>query len=232
MKSGWSRTALIEVSVDPPHRVGTTAKGYEANTNGWDAGSVAITVVPYSPDWPKQFARVAADLQRTLERVPILSIEHVGSTSVPGLAAKPIIDIDIVVERQNVPEAIAALVGTGYVHRGNLGVTDRESLAAPDDEPRRNVYVCVAGTLHLRNHLAVRKILRERDDLRDRYGAVKTQLAREPSMDIETYLALKSPILQEVLALSELTDAEKQAILALNIGSAGGPQNPTAPPAT
>ncbi|MFE5408362.1 GrpB family protein [Microbacterium sp. NPDC056569] len=179
---------------------------------------MAIVVVPYSDEWPRQFERVAAELQRALEGVPVLAIEHVGSTSVPGLAAKPVIDIDVVVTREHAAPAIAALVTTGYTHRGDLGVTDRESMAAPDDDPRRNVYVCVEGTLHLRNHLAVRAVLRERTDLRDRYGAVKTELARDPAMRIETYLALKSPVLQEVLALSDLTDAEKRAILALNTG--------------
>ena len=78
------------------------------------------------------------------------------------------------------------------------------------------VYVCVEGTLHVRNHLAVRAILRERDDLRDRYGAVKIDLASDPAMQMGTYLARKSPVLQEVLALSALTDAEKRAILDLN----------------
>lgn len=58
--------------------------------------------------------------------------------------------------------------------------------------------------------------LRDRDDLRDRYGAVKIELARDPGMDIETYLALKSPVLQEVLVLSDLVDAEKHAILGVN----------------
>jgi len=177
---------------------------------------MAVMVVPYSDEWPEQFERAATELRRALEGVPVLAIAHVGSTAVPGLAAKPVIDIDVVVERAHVEGAIAALVAAGYTHRGDLGVTDRESMAAPDDDPRRNVYVCVEGTLHLRNHLAVRAILRERDDLRDRYGAVKTELARDPGMDIETYLALKSPVLQEVLALSDLTDAEKRAILALN----------------
>lgn len=180
--------------------------------------SMAVTVVPYSPEWPAQFARVAADLRRALAGVPVIAIEHVGSTSVPGLAAKPVIDIDIVVRREDAEAAIAALVAVGYAHRGDLGVTDRDSLAAPDDDPRRNVYVCVEGTLHLRNHLAVRAILRERSDLRDRYGAVKTELARDPAMDIGTYLARKSPVLQEVLAMSDLTDAEMRAILALNTG--------------
>ncbi|MBW9121653.1 GrpB family protein [Microbacterium trichothecenolyticum] len=179
---------------------------------------MAVVVVPYSDAWPGQFERVATDLRRALEGVPVLAIEHVGSTSVPGLAAKPVIDIDVVVERAHVEGAIAALVAAGYTHRGDLGVTDRESMAAPDDAPRRNVYVCVEGTLHLRNHLAVRAILRERADLRDRYGAVKTEIARDPGMSIETYLALKSPVLQEVLALSDLTEAEKLSILALNTG--------------
>jgi len=183
---------------------------------------MVVTVLPYSPEWPGQFARVAAALGMALDDVPIVSIEHVGSTSVPGLAAKPVIDIDIVVAREHRDAAIRALEAAGYAHRGDLGVTDRESMAAPDDDPRRNVYVCVEGTLHLRNHLAVRSILRERPDLRDRYGAVKVELARDPSMDIATYLARKSPVLQEVLALSELTDAEKRAILALNTAQPSG----------
>ncbi|MFB7892079.1 GrpB family protein [Microbacterium sp. NPDC056044] len=177
---------------------------------------MAVLVVPYSDQWPVQFERVAAELRQALEGVPALAIEHVGSTSVPGLAAKPVIDIDVVVARGQLPAAIAALVAAAYTHRGDLGVTDRESMAAPDDDPRRNVYVCVEGTLHLRNHLAVRSILRERDDLRDRYGAIKTELARDPEIDIETYLARKSPVLQEVLALSPLTAEEKHAIFALN----------------
>jgi len=179
---------------------------------------MAITVVPYSPEWPVQFARVADQLGRALRDVPIVSIEHVGSTSVPGLAAKPIIDIDVIVEREHVGAAIAALVAAGYTHRGDLGVADRESMAEPD-EPRRNVYVCVEGTLHVRNHLAVRDILRRRADLRDRYGAVKNALAEEPELDIDGYLARKSPVLQDVLAESDLTPAEKREILRLNTGS-------------
>lgn len=179
---------------------------------------MAITVIPYSPEWPAQFARVAVDLRRALADVPIVSIEHVGSTSVPGLAAKPVVDIDIVVEREQVSPAIAALVDAGYAHRGDLGVTDRESMAAPD-EPRRNVYVCVEGTLHVRNHLAVRDILRRRPDLRDRYGAVKTELARDPGIDIDAYLAGKSPVLQDVLAESDLTADEKDTIFRLNTGT-------------
>ncbi|WP_318152899.1 GrpB family protein [Microbacterium helvum] len=179
---------------------------------------MAITVVPYSPEWPKLFAGVADDLTRALRGVPVVAVEHVGSTSVPGLAAKPVIDIDVIVEREDVRAAIAALVRAGYTHRGDLGVTDRESMAEPDT-PRRNVYVCVAGTLHVRNHLAVRDILRRRPDLRDRYAAVKTALAQDPELDIDAYLAGKSPVLQDVLAESDLTEDEKDAIFRLNTGA-------------
>lgn len=178
--------------------------------------AVSVEVVPYSDEWPARFAVVASELHRVLETVPVVSIEHVGSTSVPGLAAKPVIDIDIIVERQHVDAAISALAAAGYVHRGDLGVTDREAFTAPDDDPARNVYLCVEGTLHLRNHLAVREILRQRSDLRERYGAVKLQLSQDPDMDIVTYIAEKSGVLQDVLACSDLSDEEKTLILALN----------------
>ncbi|WP_238385289.1 GrpB family protein [Nesterenkonia muleiensis] len=91
---------------------------------------MSIEVVPYSNDWPAQFADVARELNRVLADVPLVSIEHVGSTAVPGLAAKPILDIDIVVKRQYLPAAISALIQGGYVHQGDLGVVDREAMDA------------------------------------------------------------------------------------------------------
>ena len=92
----------------------------------------------------------------------------------------------------------------------------REAFHAPD-APRRNVYVCTAGTTNVRNHLAVRDVLRSRDDLRDAYAAVKRALAADPAMDIDTYLAGKSAVLQEVLEASgEFSDEELAAIRRLN----------------
>ncbi|MGM0385557.1 MAG: GrpB family protein, partial [Actinomycetota bacterium] len=134
---------------------------------------MAIEVVPYRAEWRGQFETVAADLRRALGAVPYESIEHVGSTSVPGLAAKPILDIDVIVHPQDVPAAIRALEGAGHAHCGDLGMTGREAFDPPDDSPRRHVHVCVAGTLHMTNHLAAREVLRNRQDLRDEYGAIK-----------------------------------------------------------
>ncbi|QMV84845.1 GrpB family protein [Corynebacterium hindlerae] len=180
---------------------------------------MSVHVVPYSDEWPTHFAEVASELHRALETVPVVAIEHVGSTAVPGLAAKPVLDIDIIVERQHVDAAISALATAGYVHRGDLGVTDREAFTAPDNDPARHVYLCVEDTLHLRNHLAFRDVLRQRSDLREKYSAVKMHLARDPEMDIDTYIAGKAGVLQEILAYSDLTDEEKALIYKLNTQS-------------
>ncbi len=175
-----------------------------------------IEVVDWSPAWAQQFQAVAAVLREALHEVPSARVEHVGSTSVPGLAAKPILDIDVVVDAAEVAATVAALESVGYVHRGDLGVTGREAFFAPD-EPRRHVYVCTAGTTNVRNHLAVRDVLRTRDDLRDAYAAVKLALAADPGMDIETYVAGKSEVLQQVLEVSgEFSVDELAAIHRLN----------------
>lgn len=177
---------------------------------------VAIEVVPYDAQWPEQFDAVAGELRDALSAVPSARIEHVGSTSVPGLAAKPILDIDVIVAEGDVGLAVAALGRVGYEHRGDLGVTGREAFHPPDSSPRRNVYVCTTDTLHVRNHLAVREVLGSQPALRDAYAAVKQQLAHDPTMDIDTYIARKTAVLHDVLAESDLTEAERAEIARLN----------------
>ncbi|MFC6288171.1 GrpB family protein [Nocardioides sp. GCM10027113] len=178
---------------------------------------MAVDVVEYRPEWPARFEEVAVRLRRALLGVSSARVEHVGSTSVPGLAAKPVLDIDVIVERRDVGLAIRALEGLGYVHRGDLGVAGREAFRPPDQDPARNVYVCEAGTLNVRNHLAVRDVLRQRDDLRDEYAACKRALAADPDMDIDRYIAGKTDVLQRVLADSPLvSDDERRQIDRLN----------------
>ncbi len=177
---------------------------------------MGIDVVEYSDAWPADFQRVSEALFENLRGVTVIAIEHVGSTSVPGLAAKPILDVDVIVSRPALPEAVRALQGAGYRHLGDLGLTDREAFEAPDRDPVRNVYVCVEGTLHLRNHLAVRHALRSDTQLRDRYAAVKRELARQPGIDIVRYVSGKSVVLQDILATSDLTADEKHQVYELN----------------
>ena len=177
---------------------------------------MSIEVVDWSPQWAEQYDEVAAVLRVALADVASARVEHVGSTSVPGLPAKPILDVDVIVEAHDVPAAVAALESVGYVHRGDLGVVGREAFHAPGP-PRRNVYVCTAGTANVRNHLAVRDVLRSREDLREAYAHVKVALAADPGMDIDTYIAGKSEVLQQVLEASgEFSEDELVAIRRLN----------------
>ena len=176
---------------------------------------VTIRVVAYDPAWPEQFRRVRFDLEAALADVPIIAIEHVGSTSVPGLAAKPILDIDVVVARAHLPATIASLEAAGYRHLGDLGITDRHAMEAPDRSPRRNVYVVVDGSLALRNHLALRDALRGDARLRDAYASVKIALA-ERTRDIGTYIAGKSDVIGRVLAGAGFSAADLAEIAAAN----------------
>jgi GrpB-like predicted nucleotidyltransferase (UPF0157 family) len=77
-----------------------------------------IITEPHNPAWISEFNRIKQDLQRIFLDVPILSIEHVGSTSIPGLLAKPILDIDIIVTSEYLPGVSAALVKAGYTSLG------------------------------------------------------------------------------------------------------------------
>jgi GrpB-like predicted nucleotidyltransferase (UPF0157 family) len=120
-----------------------------------------IAVVDYDPSWPEAFERLRSHVWAVLSDVA-MGIDQVGSTAVPGLAAKPVIDIGIVVRDEvGVASAIGRLATLGYVHRGNLGIEGREAFANPPTGlPEHNLYVCPAGSVALGNHLAVRDYLR------------------------------------------------------------------------
>jgi GrpB-like predicted nucleotidyltransferase (UPF0157 family) len=174
-----------------------------------------VEVVPYDDAWPVAFALVESDLRRVLANVQVESIEHVGSTSIPGLAAKPIIDIDIVVRRSALGPATDALVGAGYGPLGDLGIPDRHAFVAPDSEPRRHVYVVVQGSLSLRNHLIVRGALRQSAALRDEYSALKLELADKVGT-LREYTEAKSDLLGRVLLDGGMTVDEVAEIERIN----------------
>ncbi len=176
---------------------------------------MAIEVVAYDPRWPAWYAELELRYRMALRQVPVLAIEHVGSTSVPGLAAKPIIDVDIVVERGDVADASAALEALGYVPLGELGIPDRWAFRAPAERIATNTYVTVAGCLSLRNHLAVRDTLRAHAPLRDEYAVVKRQLALQVD-SIDAYIAGKSEVLQKVLARAGFADEELRRVDGIN----------------
>jgi GrpB-like predicted nucleotidyltransferase (UPF0157 family) len=178
---------------------------------------VRVLVVQWKPEWASEFESIRRELEAACTSTPVRSIEHVGSTSVPGLAAKPIIDVAVVVGRDDVEGAITALEAADYRCLGECGIPDRHAFSAPPHGPARHVYVAVAGSLALRNHLAVRDVLRSNSELRRRYGELKLDLASRDIADIDAYVAAKSPVLQEVLQASgRFSPGELASIAALN----------------
>ena len=92
-----------------------------------------VTLVQnYNPEWPEWFETIKAYLGHKVSQVCI-HIEHIGSTSVPGMIAKPIIDLDLVIESQRFEEVKHLLEERGYYHRGDLGIPEREAFDLADD---------------------------------------------------------------------------------------------------
>jgi GrpB-like predicted nucleotidyltransferase (UPF0157 family) len=164
-----------------------------------------IVVVDYDPAWPALFEQLRSKVWSVLGDVA-LSIEHVGSTSVPGLAAKPIIDLSVVVpSEREIPLAVERLASLGYQHLGNLGIVGREAFRRPPGSPAHNLYVCPQDSLGLRNHLAVRDHLRTHPKTAQAYGELKRRLAAEFPDDIESYVDGKTELLIGILRESGLS---------------------------
>jgi GrpB-like predicted nucleotidyltransferase (UPF0157 family) len=188
----------------------------------------ALAVVEYDSAWPEVFERVRDTVWPVLHDVA-LGIEHVGSTSVPGLWAKPIVDVDVIVaDDAAVARAITRLTGIGYTHRDNLGVTGREAFEAPHGDPptpRHNLYVCPQGSVALRNHLAVRNHLRAFPASVRAYGALKRRLARAHPHDIDAYVAGKTDFVLAILRAEGFGREELEMIERVNRSPVGPPDD-------
>jgi len=164
---------------------------------GRDADPVAIC--DYNPAWANQFADLSARIVASLQSI-VLRIEHVGSTAVPGLAAKPIVDMDVVLPSSvDLPRAIRLLADLGYVHEGDLGVSGREAFRCPSGEARHHLYVLIEGAAELRRHIAFRDALRADAVLRDEYAQLRRLLAAQYPGDREAYTQGKSTFIESVI---------------------------------
>lgn len=158
-----------------------------------------VVIEPYDPAWSATFDSLRRRLVPVLGSVA-LAIEHVGSTAVPGLAAKPIIDIDIVVrDADGLAVAIARLGTVGYTHRGDQGVAGREAFARPEGDPPHHLYVCMAGGQELLRHLAFRDRLRVDPGAALAYGALKLRLAALHAEDRIAYNDGKGPWIRALM---------------------------------
>ena len=160
-----------------------------------------VVVLPYDEKWKQDFIDIKNELSAVLGEVAI-SIEHVGSTSVEGLAAKPVIDIDAVVKAEDVDRAIAALETIGYTYEGNLGIEGREAFAYEGKEhlQTHHLYVCPEDSAELKRHHAFRYYLRSHPDDKEKYGNIKLEAAKIYPNDIDKYIEHKSPVIEEIYA--------------------------------
>ena len=159
-----------------------------------------MVVLPYDEAWKEDFEDIKAELMPALDGL-VLSIEHVGSTSVPGLAAKPIIDIDVVIEDEAVFEKVkTALESIGYCHEGNLGIPGREAFQYDGKEHLRNhhLYVCSKEAAELKRHLSFRDYLLTHPEAVKEYSRVKEEGAKLYPNDIDGYIAHKSPFIEGI----------------------------------
>lgn len=160
-----------------------------------------VIVVPYDEKWKMEFERIKEELIAVLEN-HVIAIEHIGSTSVEGLAAKPIIDIDIVMKDYNSFEDVKnGLAHIGYIHEGDLGRKDRHAFKYEEKLHlmKHHLYVCPEYSDELKRHLAFRDYLRSHSDDRDWYGSVKILAAKYYPEDIDGYMKAKFPCGQEIL---------------------------------
>ncbi|WP_261576283.1 GrpB family protein [Frankia gtarii] len=168
-----------------------------------------IEITDYNPRWPDSFAVVRDRLAHVLG-VLTHRIEHVGSTAVPGLPAKPVIDIDVVIRtRDDLPAVIARLQAAGYHHRGDLGITGREALRTPPNTPAHHLYVCAADNPELERHLRFRDVLRTHPQTAQAYAALKRSLAAKFRTNRDAYTESKTTFIEQVLAKA-IADVESQ----------------------
>ena len=141
-----------------------------------------MIVVNYNEKWPQDFLKIKNELTKVL--TVKCEVQHVGSTSIPGMKAKPIIDIDVVLDNWADFEAVKkVLAEIGYEHEGDKGITGREAFCRNGkvhneilDDIDHHLYVCSVDNEEYKRHILFRDYLRNHDEARDRYNQIKEEI--------------------------------------------------------
>ena len=165
-----------------------------------------VIVVPYNEAWKTEFKTIKREIEASIGDM-IIGIEHVGSTSVEGLSAKPCIDIDVIIKDYSIFAAVVSKLETiGYIHEGNLGIKDREAFSY-SDKPHlyhHHLYVCPQNSRELYRHITFRDFLRTNPKEVKKYGEVKEKAAQLFPDDIEKYMEYKSTCIGELYKMCGL----------------------------
>ena len=196
-------------SIRVAERIGMIAAGeYDKLVGGvimphrlYYARTPEVEVNDYDPVWLKRFEQLRTHLSPVLETFGG-RLEHVGSTSVAGLAAKPVIDADYLLPDAALwPQVKAVLEPLGFFHRGNGDLPGREMFTESLQlEFRHNFYVCMPDCIHASNHLRLRDFLRGNAEAARQYGALKKRLAAQYPNDVDRYCAGKSDLISAFLS--------------------------------
>lgn len=165
-----------------------------------------VIVLPYDKAWRSDFEKIKAEIEGVAGDL-IVGIEHVGSTSVEGMSAKPCIDLDIVIEDVSGMDAIVNRLETiGYIHEGDLGITGREAFkyTSKPHLKTHHLYVCPQDSEELHRHITFRDFLRTHPDALKKYSKVKEEAAALFPDDIDGYIKYKSPCIAELYSLCGL----------------------------
>lgn len=169
-----------------------------------------IEVVPYNPDWPRHYEMEAKKIRGALGK-NCVTVVHIGSTAVPGLAAKPIIDIIIVVKDiLELDKQISTLEELGYVTKGEYGVPFRRYFQKKDGLQGHNVHIFEEGSPEIERHIHFRDYLRLNSETCQEYAALKMALAKQYPYDINAYCNAKDAFIQKV---SEKSPSDKVRIV-------------------
>jgi GrpB-like predicted nucleotidyltransferase (UPF0157 family) len=174
-------------------------RGASAKAGQIEGKTRSYSIVPYHADWPARFESEAAAIRSVLDD-QVVRVEHVGSTAVPGLAAKPVVDIQVSVQTMVPRSAYAdALVGLGYRWAVDPWTDEHEFFSRVVDGDRAfHVHVCPDGSEWERRHIAFRDWLRSNPDDAARYERLKRELAERHPRDTYSYAAAKTEFIQTI----------------------------------
>lgn len=157
-----------------------------------------VNVLPYNEQWPVLFATEADELKRILGE-ELLAIHHFGSTSVPGLAAKSIIDmLGVVKDIELVDRFNAELQIFGYEGKGENGIPGRRYFQKGGDERTHHLHIYQIGSPEIGRHLVFRDFLRAHPDAAEEYGELKLRLAKQFPYDIDSYINGKEGLATDI----------------------------------
>ncbi|RTR39680.1 GrpB family protein [Shewanella canadensis] len=162
-----------------------------------------LEVVDYDPNWKKTFETERALLTKAIG-INAVKIEHIGSTSVIGLAAKPVIDILIEVTKlKELDTANENLKALGYNIKGENGISGRRYFHKGGNQRTHHVHTFQTNDLHLHRHRAFKEYLIAHPTIATEYAAIKKQAVSKSGNNINVYMVLKNDFIQkhEILAL-------------------------------